>query len=489
MSSLCRSGNYSNKGGLGVGTSRNKIAVIAALTTTLWPTYALPQQGGAGAGGLQFDIGVSSTMKVDDNFTLVPNSPGTTTVFDNKFDFNLSSVNSLHNLNLHASTVLRYAEFPGRKTSGLEDPNLRLNYTTGNSNSNLALDARYRRVDREFLNPFAVEQDEIDPTVDLLGGGGNVTTRRAGLTFQTGINDPLGFTLALRHDDKSYSGIGALPPATQARLFDTETDRINATVTMRISPVTQFRVNGGLTKYDAEDSVLTDRTTQDYAIGVVQDINPVLVLDAQIGYTDVETTTTGGTVQRTSTTGAVTLTQTLTNGTVFGSINSTLNQNGTRATFRFGRSLQLASGSFAGSLGATRGPGGDNQVVAALSYNRQINNSSDIQITLDRSASTNNSSEDVLDTRLGVNYGYAIDNLSRIDLTMNVARSENIDNSTAPTIDRQSFRASYTRSLTPDWNLTGGFQLRNKKDSTVAAGSARSNSIFLTLDRTFSFRP
>ena len=487
MSSSCQSVNYSNKGGLGVGTSRNKIAIIATLTTTFWPTYALPQQGGAG--GLQFDFGISSTMKVDDNFTLAPTSPGTTFIFDNKLDFNLSSVTPIHDLNLHVSTVLRYAEFPGRTTSGIEDPTLRLNYTTGNSNSNLALDARYRRADREFLNPFAVEQDETDPTVDLLGGGGTVTTRRAGLTFQTGINDPLGFTLALRHDDKSYSGISILPPATQARLFDTETDRINATVTMRTSPVTQFRLNAGLTEYDAEHSVLTDRTTQDYAIGIVQDINPVLVLDAQIGRTRVETTTTGGTAERSSTTAAVTLTQTLVNGTVFGSANSTLNQNGTRATLRFGRALQLASGTFSGSLGATRGPGGDNQIVATLSYDHQINSSSDIQVTLDRSASTNNASEDVLDTRLSVNYGYAIDNLSRIDLTMNVARSENIDNSTAPTIDRQSFRASYTRALTPDWNLTGGFQLRYKKDSTVPAGSARSNSIFVTLDRSFSFRP
>ena len=90
MSSSCQSVNYSNKGGLGVGTSRNKIAIIATLTTTFWPTYALPQQGGAG--GLQFDFGISSTMKVDDNFTLAPTSPGTTFIFDNKLDFNLSSV-------------------------------------------------------------------------------------------------------------------------------------------------------------------------------------------------------------------------------------------------------------------------------------------------------------------------------------------------------------------------------------------------------------
>ena len=281
----------------------------------------------------------------------------------------------------------------------------------------------------------------------------------------------------------------ALPPATAARLFDTDTDRVNATVTARVSPVTQLRFSAGLIQYNATDLVQTDRRTEDYSIGIVQDINPVLVLDAQVGYTNVDTTTLFGTTTRDGLTGALGLTQTLRNGTVFGNLNSTVNQNGTRTTFRFGRTLQLKTGRFAGSLGATRGPNGSTQAVASLSYDQQINRTSDITVTLDRSASTNNLSEDVLSTKLGVKYGYAIDSVSRFDISVNLARTENIDNSTAPTVDRRTLRATYTRSLTPDWDLTGGFALRYRKDSTVAAGPADSNSVFLTLDRKFSFRP
>ena len=91
-----------------MGTSRNKIAAIAALST-IWPTIALPQQavtppqpgvvqpqqGAATAqqaqasprqaaagmtGGLQVDIGINSKLSVDDNFELTPTSNGTTVV-------------------------------------------------------------------------------------------------------------------------------------------------------------------------------------------------------------------------------------------------------------------------------------------------------------------------------------------------------------------------------------------------------------------------
>jgi hypothetical protein len=471
-----------------VGTSINKIAAIAAFTTLL-PTVALPQAGAGQQGGYVIDLGVSTSLTFDDNFSLVPNSPGTTKIFDNKFTFSIDKTTSSQSLNITGSTVLRYADFPGRSTSGFEEPTVRFKYTTASSNSSLTLDGRYRRVDREFLNPFAVAQDDLfDPTTSLLGGGGTLTDRSAGLVYKTGITAPLGFTLALRHDDRTYSNLGGLPPATVARLFDTDTDRADATVTMQVSPVTQLRLKAGLIQYDATDAVRTDRTTQDYSIGVVQDINPVLVLDAQIGYTDVETVTTGGTSQRTGTTGSVSLTQTLRNGSVFGSLSSTLNQNGTRTTFRFGRDLQLKTGSLSASIGATRGPNSDTQAIAALSYTRQMK-SSDITVTLDRTASTNGLSEDVLDTRLGVNYGYLINSSSRFNIAVNLARSENIDNSTAPTVDRRNLRASYTRNLTRDWDLTTGVAVRYSKDSTVAAGSATSNSVFLTLDRKFSFRP
>lgn len=492
-----------------MGTSSRTIAVIAAIST-IWPNAALPQ-GSAGAigtgttgtaattgttagtmatgtaaparGGLQFDIGISSKLTVDDNFQLQTTSSGTSTIWDNRLDFDLSSVTGVQDFSLTGSGVFRYADIPGRSISGFEDPTVRLRYRRDGVNSQMTLTGRFRHVDREFLDPFQIEQEETNFN-GFYAGGGTVTFKNAALNYVTGINDPLTFTLDLAHDEKDYD---AAAIASNIRLFDTETDSIDANVAMKLSPVTSLRFSAGLTDYSAEDTNRTERQTTDYAIGVVQDINPVLVLDAQVGYTEVETDTILGTTRRDGTTGAVTLTQTLPNGSAFASLDSTLNQNGTRTTLRFGRDLQLPLGNLSASVGGIKTPGGDTYVIATVAYSRQLK-SSDISVSLNRSVSTNNINEDVLDTRLTVGYGYEINNDSRIALALNWGRSESAGIGAAPTIERTTLRASYSRDLTQDWAMTGGVQLRHRSDSSIA-GDSESNSVFLSLDRTFNFRP
>ncbi|OYX42436.1 MAG: hypothetical protein B7Z02_12070 [Rhodobacterales bacterium 32-67-9] len=494
-----------------MGTSSKTIAAIAAIST-IWPNAALPQ-GSAGAigtgtnvagttastgtntvtattaatpaqGGLTFDIGIGSKLSVDDNFQLKQTSPGTSTVWDNRLDFNLGSVTGVQDFSLTGSGVFRYADIPGRSISGFEDPTVRLRYRLDGVNSQLTLTGRYRHVDREFLDPFQIEQEETNFN-GLYAGGGTVTFKNAALGYVIGINDPLTFTLNLSHDEKDYD---ATAVASNPRLFDTESDSIDANVAMKLSPVTSLRFSAGLTDYSANDLVQTQRQTTDFAVGVVRDINPVLVLDAQVGYTEVETDTIFGTTRRDGATGAVTLTQTLPNGSIFGSLDSTLNQNGSRTTLRFGRDLQLPLGNLRASVGGTKTPGGDTYVVATVAYDRQLK-TSDISVSLNRSVSTNNVNEDVLDTRLTVGYGYEIDANSRFDLALNWGRSESAGIGAAPTIERTTLRASYSRDLTQDWAMTGGVQLRYRNDSTPGVGDAQSNSVFLSLDRTFNFRP
>jgi hypothetical protein len=499
-----------------VGTSSKKIAVIAALST-LMPNSALPQQtGGVGAtgttaqtttgappvaqplasggtsvqattglqntGGLQVDFGVSSKLTFDDNFKLSNKSGGTSSIWDNTLTFGLSNITPTQNLSLTASTVARLAHIPGRSIRGFEDPTVRLKYTLDGVNSNFTLDGFYRHADREFLNPFQVEQEE-QALGQLIGGGGTVTWKNIGGTFQTGINDPLGFQLALKHSDQSYD---ALAQSVNPLLFDRTTDTANATVTLKVSPIAQVRGSVGLTDYDAQDVPSTHRKTLDYAIGATLDINPVLQLDGQIGYTDVTTDTTTGRTTRSGATSAVTLTQTLPNGTVYGSFISTVNQNGTRSVFSFGRDFLLPNGTFTGNLGMTHTPAGNNHLSGALAYNRTMR-SSDITVTAARAVSTNGANQDILNTRLGVSYNYAINNDSTLNLALNWGRSEAADNVPGfNTTDRTTFTAAYSQALTQDWNATGGLQMRHRSDNT---GNAHSNAIFVTLDRKFSYRP
>lgn len=462
-----------------MGTSIKKTALVAALTATL-PTIASPQGGAGASGGVQVDLGISSSLTVDDNFQLKPVSPGTSTTWDNRLTFGITSSNQTQRLSLTGSTVLRFADIPGRTVSGFEDPNLRFSYALDGSNSRLAFDARYRDVDREFLNPFQVEQEE-QQFGSLVGDGGSQVTQNYRLTFDTGLNDPFGLSFNLGRDVKDYSN------TVNPTLFDAETDTAAVTARFTVSPVTQLSLTASEKWYEADDAVQTDRETLDVSVGLQQDITQTLLMNASLGYSDIETTTTGGTTTRSGATGSLGLTQAFNNGSASVNLSQTQNQNGARTSLDFGRQLQLPNGSIGGTLGLSEGPSGDVDWTARLAYATQLK-SSNFNASLQRGVTTNNQNAEVVDTRLTVGYGLEIDNSSRFDVTFNYGRTESGGIGLTPTVDRTNLRAAYTRSLTADWNLQGGVQLRRIDDDS-AVGPADSNSLFLTLDRTFSFRP
>lgn len=470
-------------------THTSTICVWAALCAA-WPLLAQAQSIGQQAntgnpGGLQIDLGVSSSLSVDDNFQLSPNSGGTSTILDNTLTFDLSSITPTQDLRLFGSTVLRYADIPGRTMSGFEDPLVRLSYRLQAVDSEFTLSARYRRSDRDFLDPFQVEQEEqLLAGTGLFAGGGTLTVRNASIGYRMGMNAPLGFQITATHDEKSYEDLSIL----NTRLFDTRTDSVNAVVTARVSPVMVLDFDLGYSEYSADDSVQTERQTLTYGIGAVYDINPVLVLDARLGWTEIDISDTNGNRSRSGATGLLKLTRTLPTGSIFASVDSTVNTTGTRTALRFGRDLQLPRGTLSASLGLTRTPAGNTDWNSAVSYSHNLA-SSTLSVSLRRDVSTNNLDEEIVDTRLALGYDYQINSISSLNVTLNYGRSESADDlSTVPTVTRTTLRAAYSRNLTRDWAMTAGVQLRDRKDSS-ATGDARSNAVFMTLGRTFSYRP
>ncbi len=463
-----------------MGSTTSKIAVLAA-ATTLWPTIASPQQGGAGtSGGVQVDIGVSTSLKTDSNFSLTPGkSLGRSNISDTQLTFGLSSVTSAYDFSLISSGVLRFADIPGRSVAGFEDPTTRLRFVADSADSRLTLTGSYRSVDREFLDPFQIEQEQ-QQLGSLVGNGGTLRATNLGLTYDIGLNAPLGFTFDLSHDKNDYSNVAS------TAIFDTETNRAAVTGRLRFSQVAVGRVQAAQTKYEAADSVLTHRTTTDYVMGVSYDINPVLNLDAQIGHTNVDTTTTSGTSVVSGLTGAFTLTKTLPNGSVFGTLTSNTNQNGRRTTLSVGRGLQFPTGTVNASVGVTQGDIGSASWVASLQYDQQLL-ADQITLSFDRSASTNTLNQEIVDTRLSAAYNHNINPSSQLNLTLDWGRSEDNSNTGVPTIELTNLQAAYSRDLTADWKMSGGVLLRNRKETGLP--SANSTSFFLTLDRNFSFRP
>ncbi len=489
-----------------MGKTSSKIAVIAALTT-LYPTFAAPQQlGGASTtvptsnpvanqattlagsgsgpaanpGGLQLDLGVSTGLIVDDNFKLKVNGQtGVSKISDTKLSFGLSNITQVDKLVFSGSGVIRFADVNNRTVSGFESPDAQLSYARDGKNSRLSLDARYREADRDFLDPFKTEQDQQNPNA-LIGGGGTQTWQNYGASYTVGLQSPVTFSATARHSETDYRNV------TSSGLDSNRTDSLRTSTGFQVSPVTQLNLNAGWSHYVAENVEGTDRTTTDLSLGLQQDINPVLALNASLGWSQIDTdyTNFGTSAKRDGAIGTVTMTQTLADGTIWGSASSSLSVNGTRRSLSFGRDWALPLGTLSLSAGATRGSGGQTNYIGSASYTRQLQ-SSDFSISLTRSASTNSASEDVLNTRLTAGYGYQIDNLSRIDLTANYGLTDNT--TTGQEITRATLRGTYTRQLTADWNLVSGVQFRTYDETNV--GDAQSNQAFVTLDRNFTFRP
>lgn len=460
-----------------MGQSRTKTALIAAVAT-LWPALASPQ-GAGGTGGFQIDIGVSSTLRFDDNFTLAVASPGPSSIWDTNLTFGISSISSTQTFRLTGGGVLRFADIPGRSVAGLEDPNVRLFYALEALDSRLTFDARYRHVDREFLDPFQVEREE-NSTGSLVGDGGTLTTQSAALTYETGLQGPLSFLVGLRHSERDFANV------TNPALFDSVTDAVNASVGLQVSPVTNVSLNAGVTWYDAEDLLSTERETTDISVGLQTEINQSTTLSASLGYNRIETTQIG-TSTRHGTTASVALNRQLPNGDASISFATTQNVTGFRHTLTVARNLQLPRGSLGGSLGLTRGETGTTKVIGRLAYTHQLKTDT-FNVTLSRSASINSLDEDVIDTRLALGYAHEINNNSRLNVTLDYGLTEDGGAGTANRIERANLRAAYARDLTKDWSLQGGVLFRVVDDAS-AAGEAQSASVFLTVDRNFSFRP
>ena len=424
-------------------------------------------------------MGIKTSLKRDSNFSLTPGtSKGTTYISDTTLNFGISSVTSAYTLKIDGSAVMRFANIPGRSIRGIEDPILNALFIADSANSRLTLRARLRYVDREFLSPFQVEAEDL--LTGLITNGGTLRDPTYSLKYEVGLNAPIGFVLDLSHAEKSYSGV------TNPRIFNNSTDRATGTVLLRFDALTAGRVIYGQTHYTAADLQQTDRNTKDYAIGVTHELTQTLQLDAQIGYTDVRTDTIFGTAKRSGLTGSVSLVQTLQNGTLSGTLASTRNQNGQRTTLSFARALQMKNANLSATIGYTGSDTGSGAIIGSLSYSYQLP-SDTFSASLNRSASTNNSNQEILNTKLSLGWAHVINTVSSMNVGLDVARTEVTGGASSPTIQLTDLNLSYNRDLTSDWTLTSGVSYRTKTDTTKQ--DAHSTQLFVTLGRKFSFRP
>lgn len=470
---------------LGGGKKKLAVAIAAALAVAAplaFAQEAAETTGGETAGGRELVLTFGTTASINDNIGLGAVSAGNTFLVENDVNLRYSSTTSNQTFFVEADAALRLIDRPsGGMTADFTDPAYRFGYAREGARSRLSFDARYSKRDLTFTSPF---DDPLDDDLDLEAVDGTRESRDIGVTLETGIDTPLGLTLEARSSRRDYS------ETIDPDLFDVDRDSLSATARLKLSPVTTGTLTASYEDYAADDLEQIERQTRELSFGVEQEVSASTLLTASIDWTAIDTqgSELGVPFDR-STAGigaSLGMSRELRNGRASARLASERESSGSRTTLTFSRDLEMPGAVISATAGVTRSPRGDVDGIAALAYTREMKRGV-IEASFNRGVSVD---EDDIDTdlrrtRFSLGYTTEVNSLSSLEFTFDYAREE----ATTDTADvtRANLRAAYNRELTRDWDMSVGY-LWEKRDE-VGAGSGTANSVFLSLDRSFNFRP
>jgi len=424
-------------------------------------------------GGVRFLFGISTGLRVHDNLDLDPVSAGSTVRSDTNLTFGVQAETRRQTLNLNFGGVLRAEDAPGTGfTNDFVNPSVDLSYIREGANARLSFDASFDRADLDGTQ--ALDPDTLNP-IDLTTDTGNRDTLRANVMLETGLTAPLGFVLELDRFDTSYSD------TTDPGFFDRVTDSASATAVLRFSPVTEGRITAGLSRYSAQDALMTIRDTRSLNFGVTHELSESTVIEASIGGQQIDDTVTGETSGGEA---ALSVTHALPRGSVGLSLETALTTAGQQNTVELQRSFTFPAGSLEIGFGAVDAEGADPQVIGSLSYSRDLPRG-EITASLSRSVSVNDDADVQRTTRAALGLSHMVNDRSSLAFNLDFTDISDAGSGAIAEGQRGNFTASYTRALTADWNLTAGYERRYSAEAGSA--DAWDNAVFLTLGRDFSF--
>ncbi|RKF12383.1 hypothetical protein D6850_18090 [Roseovarius spongiae] len=443
------------------------------------------QDGGPEEGGPVLTFGISSTLSATDNYNLDPNNGESATLFDSRLSFGYVNRRANDALSLDLSGVLRANEPPGGSNT-FDDRRARIGYERQGVNSALSFGADYSLSSVAARDPFddGFFDDDLPDETDFSRDRGDEKRISARFGFETGLNDPIGFILEGRYQERSFTG------TTDPDLYDTETFSVSGTTRFTLSPLTQTRLVLRYEDYSAADGPRTDRRTSSVNLGLTQALSKVDTLDVLIGFQKIETDETIGGLRRSDTdtglTGSVAFTRELARGTLGTTFDLSESVNGTTATWLVSRALPLPRGAIEVSLGAASDVSDTIRPVGSVEFTHQMKRST-LTASLERQVQTSSRSNELRITQASLGYTYEINSLSDLEFSANFAEFARAGGPAVNDTTRADLRAAYHRDLTRNWQFSTGYEYRVRDEDGV--GSATSNRVFLTLERDFVLRP
>lgn len=426
--------------------------------------------------------GFVSELRVNDNLGLDDPSPGVSTLWDNQLSLGFVSETPVSQLRFDIGGTVRVSKLPGQSFDAtFDEPFAEASYALDGANSRFEADASYRKVDLTFADPLLLIQDSEVTDTDLIVDTGSRVRTNARVFFEYGLTDPFGFGAELAYNGLFYTN------TTDPGLYDSRTTSASAFTRFQFSPVAEGRLTASWEKYEADDAVQTERTTRALTAGLNYEIDPITTFVASLGYVDItETDNLPSTATTQGVNGAVELTREMANGSAALAFDSVLTVDGRRNTLTASRALELPTGGLEASLGVTRGPSGTFYPVGSLDYVYELPRGT-ITASLNHRIVTNTGGTDSARTSASLGYETEVTRVSSLSFEADFAAVADL--SAAP-VDRTtltSLRATYSYELTPNWDLSAGYEHRIRTETGATRRS--SNEIFVVFEHKFDERP
>lgn len=453
--------------------------IAAALAYATTPTLAQDD------GGLRVSLGLQQSFSYGDNLALgVPGSAtnpeqGSTSLSTTAFALNVDSQTSVETFRLQLGGSLRFGSTPQGTNveTGFVDPFVTLDYDREGANARFSFSLDVNESDVSLARPlwnFSDEDNVINPPADLgdLQGTGTRRSQSARLSLETGINSPLGFRFSASHTGFRYEN-------TTTALTESDRDTAALSTFLRFNRTTSGVLDLDWSRFSPRNGTAAT-TTRSAQIGLDHEFANEGFLQFRVGRTDGDTTTSAN---ADGTTGSLSYSHPLPNGTLSASYTLRRTDSGEIETMQVGRSLALRSGSLSVNLGATQINDNSAKPTGSLSWLHEMPRSQ-LTLRLNRTVAADSNNTDRFTTSVAAGYRQELSALSSISANLSLY----VQDGTAASnkVTRKDAALAYQYALTDDWNLDTGVSMRVRDEATI--GRATSRQIFFSLSRRFDLR-
>jgi hypothetical protein len=351
-----------------------------------------------------------------------------------------------------------------------------LGYTRDTRNARAAFNLRYAEAD--------ASSNVSDEDFDLDGDVINQTdgTRRSlgyGLEGALGREAPIGASFRWNYNRIDYSG------TSNTNQRDNDRDSFNGQVDFRISPLITTSLTMRYEDFNVRGDGV-DRETLGFGWSARLEASRTDVFNISLSYDTIERTG-AETATNEGLSGSVDWTREVPDGSLAMSYasNVSTNDDGRRSFLSASRTMVLPRGSLSLTLGLTGAEAIGRDPLVQANYSHTLP-TGQISLGLSQTVRTDTDNNEEISTSLSAGYSQQINSLSSLGINLSFFnRNELQENDNDG--QRLDVSVSYRYALTRDWGVVSGVSHRF---STEDRGEDRSsNTVFVGLDRNFSWRP